>query len=319
MARDWATINEYIQLLEPFSEATKLLEGRGKVGRHGAIWEVIITFEWLLDELEQQKSRLSQVDYNDPDAPEDHLKVHVNLAHAKLSEYYYKFDDAPVYYTATILHPHYKLHLDALWGVPDDHDEEKDGPHYRKDWLPNNNKGFIKLYKSYKEKLAIEAGRSSPSSQPPTKKPRISSSSSRLAFLQNSRKLAITQAEEALDDEYKLWKRQPCLEEDDPLSLNPVRYWLLHEKQFPVLARLALDIYSIPASSADCERTFSELGDLIGTRRLRMKPELISALQSLKSWKKIGIQPVPTATIPTTEPSDDLSKIIAQLEQFEYI
>jgi len=47
--RDWATITEYIALLEPFAEATRLLEGRGKHGCHGAIWEVLITFEWLLD------------------------------------------------------------------------------------------------------------------------------------------------------------------------------------------------------------------------------------------------------------------------------
>ncbi|KAI2485933.1 hypothetical protein Ptr902_00066 [Pyrenophora tritici-repentis] len=35
--KDWATITEYIQLLEPFAEATRLLEGRGQHGRHGAI------------------------------------------------------------------------------------------------------------------------------------------------------------------------------------------------------------------------------------------------------------------------------------------
>ncbi|KAI1521145.1 hypothetical protein PtrSN002B_012428, partial [Pyrenophora tritici-repentis] len=39
--KDWATITEYIQLLEPFAEATRLLEGRGRHGRHGAIWEVL--------------------------------------------------------------------------------------------------------------------------------------------------------------------------------------------------------------------------------------------------------------------------------------
>ncbi|KAI2479364.1 hypothetical protein Ptr902_09575 [Pyrenophora tritici-repentis] len=35
--KDWAIITEYIQLLEPFAEATRLLEGRGLYGRHGAI------------------------------------------------------------------------------------------------------------------------------------------------------------------------------------------------------------------------------------------------------------------------------------------
>ncbi|KAI0567933.1 hypothetical protein Alg215_12469, partial [Pyrenophora tritici-repentis] len=56
--KDWATITEYIRLLEPFAEATRLLEGRGRHGRHGAIWEVLVTFEWLLDQLEALKDRL---------------------------------------------------------------------------------------------------------------------------------------------------------------------------------------------------------------------------------------------------------------------
>ena len=173
MAKDWATISEYIKLLSLFEEATKLLEGRGHVGRHGAIWEVVITFELLLDELEEQKSRLEKVDISNPDAPEDHLAVNINLAHAKLAEYYQKFDDSPIYYTATILHPHYKLHLEALWGVPDDYNEEENGAHHKGDWLPNNHKGFMKLYSSYREKLAAESGKSSPSDPRPAKKPRV--------------------------------------------------------------------------------------------------------------------------------------------------
>ena len=36
-AKDWATINEYIALLGPFAEATRLLKGRGGRGRYGAI------------------------------------------------------------------------------------------------------------------------------------------------------------------------------------------------------------------------------------------------------------------------------------------
>jgi hypothetical protein len=46
---------------------------------------VLITFEWLLDELEALKDRLKDVDYDDLAAPEDHLKLNVNLAHQKLS------------------------------------------------------------------------------------------------------------------------------------------------------------------------------------------------------------------------------------------
>lgn len=48
---------------------------------------MLITFEWLLDQLEALKERLKDIDYNDPDAPDDHLMVNVNLADTKLSKY----------------------------------------------------------------------------------------------------------------------------------------------------------------------------------------------------------------------------------------
>ena len=100
-------------------------------------------------------------------------------------------------------------------------------------------------------------------------------------------------------DEYEEWKTEASIGEAHPLAIHPVRYWLTKEQQYPTLSQFALDILSIPASSADCERTFSELGDLLGVRRLRMLPDLLSALQSLRSWKRIGIQRPESLTNPT--------------------
>jgi hypothetical protein len=139
-ARDWAIINEYIALLTPFEDATLSLEGRGKSGTHGAIWEVLVTFEQLLGTLEELKDRLSKVDYEDPDAPEDHIKTNCNAAWAKLSEYYAKLDDSPAYYAATRLHPYYKNILDKLWFVGDDDDDRT-----KENWLPDNNRAFSQL------------------------------------------------------------------------------------------------------------------------------------------------------------------------------
>ncbi|KAA8618996.1 Dimer-Tnp-hAT domain-containing protein [Pyrenophora tritici-repentis] len=283
--KDWATITEYIRLLEPFAEATRLLEGRGRHGRHGAIWEVLVTFEWLLDQLEALKDRLKDVNYEDLDAPEDHLITNVNLAHCKLAEYYAKFDNAPVYYTATILHPHYKHHLSALWKVPDTHVTARDGVHYRDGWLDNNHRAFLRMWQGRKDSAATSAH----TVTPPRKKPRLGISTSRSAFLQSSIEQSTRQLEASLaEDEYEIWKRQPALAEEDWLSLNPLLYWESVAGQFPILSKFAIDVLTIPAAAADCERTFSELGDMLGTRRLHMKPELISALQSLKSWKRLA-------------------------------
>jgi hypothetical protein len=315
--RDWATINEYIKLLEPFAEATRLLEGRGKHGRHGAIWEVLITFEWLLDQLEALKDRLREVDYNNPDAPEDHLVANVNLAHAKLCEYYAKFDNAPVYYAATVLHPHYKHHLEALWKVPDTYNSVRDGPHYRDRWLVDNHRAFLRMWQDRKDKATIAAGTPSP----PAKRSRAGLSASRSAFLQSSIELAVQRVEHDLkEDEYEVWKRQPTLPEDHQLAIDPIRYWQLQASQYPQLSKLAIDVMTIPAAAADCERTFSELGDLLGTRRLHMKPELLAALQSIKSWKAIGIKPAVATSYNGSIRAladDEIDKILAELGQFE--
>ncbi|CAE7034396.1 hypothetical protein PTTW11_05423 [Pyrenophora teres f. teres] len=233
--KDWATITEYIRLLKPFAEATRLLEGRGRHGRYGAIWEVLVTFEWLLDQLEALKDRLKDVNYKDLDAPKDYLIINVNLAHYKLAKYYAKFDNAPIYYTTTILHPHYKHHLSALWKVPDTYVTARDGVHYRDGWLDNNHRAFLRMWQGRKDSAATSAHTVTP---PP---------------------------------------------------------------------------------AADYERTFSELGDMLGTRRLHMKPELISALQSLKSWKRLGIQPTTTSAsgLARTLSEEEISKVQEHLSQFD--
>ncbi|KAF7566054.1 hypothetical protein PtrM4_143740 [Pyrenophora tritici-repentis] len=254
--------------------------------------------------------------YEDLDAPEDHLITNVNLAHCKLAKYYAKFDNAPVYYTATILHPHYKHHLSALWKVPDTHVTARDGVHYRDGWLDNNHRAFLRMWQGRKDSAATSAH----TVTPPRKKPRLGISTSRSAFLQSSIEQSTRQLEASLaEDEYEIWKRQPALAEEDWLSLNPLLYWESVAGQFPILSKFAIDVLTIPAAAADCERTFSELGDMLGTRRLHMKPELISALQSLKSWKRLGIQPTTTSAsgLARTLSEEEISKVQEHLSQFD--
>ena len=313
-SKDWATINEYLLLLQPFDEATHLLQGRGKSKRHGAIWEVLITFEYLLGKLEEMKERLSSINYEDPDAPEDHLFINVNAAWAKLNYYYTKLEDSPIYYAATILHPTYKRTLEALWKVPDDWDKQAKGPHPHKDWLPNAHRSFLHLYKSYKDKAAAEkAGGESSLDRRPAKRQRVGFSANRAAFIEGLAKAAHREMEETLDDEYEIWRREPPIDENSHQAINPVDYWRCLRTRFPVLARMAIDILTIPASAAECERTFSELGDLLGTRRLRIKPNLLSALQSLKSWKRIGIKRLTTTENIRELSNDELEALAEQL------
>jgi hypothetical protein len=76
-AADWAVITEYQDCLQPLKLATERLEGRGKAGKFGAIYELILVFEYVLSALEARTRPYEQVDFNYTDAPEDYL--HVNL------------------------------------------------------------------------------------------------------------------------------------------------------------------------------------------------------------------------------------------------
>ena len=59
--------------------------------------------------------------------------------------------------------------------------------------------------------------------------------------------------------------------------------------RYPRLSRLALDVLSIPASSCECERMFSELGDLLEPRRRGMQPQLLAAIQCVRRWRKASL------------------------------
>jgi hypothetical protein len=75
-AADWVVITEYIGALQPLKHATLRLEGRGKAGNFGAIYEIILVFEYLLNELESLILPYTNVDFNaHPEVPEDHLVI----------------------------------------------------------------------------------------------------------------------------------------------------------------------------------------------------------------------------------------------------
>jgi hypothetical protein len=136
----------------------------------------------------------------------------------------------PVYYAATTLHPHYKHYLDALWAVTNNRNVACDGKHYRKDWLTDNHRAFLALWKTYKDSKLMQPCGASSDNEQPSKKPGVAGPT---------------------ESESMFLKSQ---------------------------------------LEAGCERTFSELEDTLGTPQLWMKAELITALQCLKSWRRIGLK-----------------------------
>ncbi|KAK2923067.1 HAT, C-terminal dimerization domain [Fusarium oxysporum f. sp. vasinfectum] len=110
-SEDWAVIAEYLAILKPLKIATKRLEGRPEEGKYGAIWEVLLTMEWLLQHLEDSKL---QHEHDE----EPYLRIGCNLGWMKLDKYYTLTEDSPAYLAALVLHPAFRwpsIAVRELW------------------------------------------------------------------------------------------------------------------------------------------------------------------------------------------------------------
>ncbi|KAF7915840.1 uncharacterized protein EAE98_010920 [Botrytis deweyae] len=83
-------------------------------------------------------------------------------------------------------------------------------------------------------------------------------------------------------DEYVKYLSSPALD-----KVGDIRKWWLERTQrdlYPNLSKMALDILSIPSSSAAAERVFSGAKITCADRRGRLSVESIERLECLKSW-----------------------------------
>ena len=99
-------------------------------------------------------------------------------------------------------------------------------------------------------------------------------------------------------DEYLRWRKfEPKWSNTvfESHGSNVIAYWVELRHKYPSLARFAIDILTIPASSCDCERVFSEVGDLLAPRRRNMGSQLLAALQCVRCWLKDGKEVPPVA------------------------
>ena len=71
-----------------------------------------------------------------------------------------------------------------------------------------------------------------------------------------------------------------------PLLLveDPLECWRRHQDSLPRLAKMAFDLLSIPATSCECERLFSQSKLTISTQRPNLKDQTVEFLICLKYW-----------------------------------
>ncbi|KAA8623773.1 Dimer-Tnp-hAT domain-containing protein [Pyrenophora tritici-repentis] len=80
---------------------------------------------------------------------------------------------------------------------------------------------------------------------------------------------------------------------------------------------MALTILSIPASSCECERVFSELGDLLEPRRRCISPELLAALHSVRRWRRAGFGGGDNDDMGQSKLTDEQMDVLYELSQWK--
>jgi hypothetical protein len=115
---DWAELQLYVNLLKPFKNLTKHMEGiankLGSEGAHGAIWESLKSMDFMFKHLKQEADAIV-ADADDAAANEgppkylSHYSSGVDAGYLKLTEYYSLIDRTPLYRAAMVLHPRWKF------------------------------------------------------------------------------------------------------------------------------------------------------------------------------------------------------------------
>ncbi|KAJ6436881.1 MFS multidrug transporter [Purpureocillium lavendulum] len=233
---DWSVIAEYLAILKPLKIATKRLEGQPRQGKFGAIWEVLLTMEWLLKHLEEAKLQHERDE-------EPYLRIGCNLGWMKLDQYYALTEDSPAYLASLVLHPAFRWStVESQWS---------DHP----DWLARGRAAVQELWEEYRT-LAVEQDRIP---EQPTAARKTTDLDD---FMTSIRKLGAQPAPSpsSMRDEYAEWVGST--DPGDCLVDNPIQYWLLRRRQYPRLSRLAIDLFSVPAMSSEPERIFSLAGQM---------------------------------------------------------
>ncbi|CAB5202316.1 unnamed protein product [Rhizophagus irregularis] len=92
------------------------------------------------------------------------------------------------------------------------------------------------------------------------------------------------------DNEWEKCELDRYLKADhvQPLT-NVLKWWKLHEEEYPYLANMAKDYLGVPATSAPSERIFSSAVDVITYNRASLAPETVRSVMCLKYWYRLDL------------------------------
>ncbi|GKU10013.1 unnamed protein product [Fusarium langsethiae] len=85
-------------------------------------------------------------------------------------------------------------------------------------------------------------------------------------------------------DEFMARTNKADLDVEDPLER-----WVRHASDYPILSKMAFDLFSCPAMSAECERVFSQTNKVIADERNRLSSDTVAAIECQKHLLRSGM------------------------------
>ncbi|KAM3450851.1 hypothetical protein NHJ6243_009729, partial [Beauveria neobassiana] len=115
-----------------------------------------------------------------------------------------------------------------------------------------------------------------------------SPSTTATSFRKGNNKTKQMAAGTAIDGEYARYCAEDVVNSPH-YRCQPIDWWKINVGRYPRLSILAIDMLSIPSSSAESERISSSAGKMTGPLRNRLRREIVAMAQCIRSWSAAGI------------------------------
>jgi hypothetical protein len=212
--------------------------------------------------------------------PENTIKTSAESGLEKLNKYWELANKSPIYFAATILDPRCNYaFFRRCWGKRDDF------------WLDDAKESLEDFYDKYYRPVALEGSIWGDDTDPNS----IESEFPYHGFDTNYNPTS-TRVPPSITNEFRRYLNQ------QPIGPRqcPWGWWRGHMKEFPTLYRMAMDLLSIPATSASLERVFSRyiplslklinsVAQTLTNRRNRLSAKSLEACEVISSWEQSGL------------------------------
>ena len=282
---DWMEIDRFLTLLKPFKTISTQMQGNADLvnheGSYGALWEVFTSMNHLSEILTCEEAAV----HNEESRYADGIRMGLQ----KLNSYWDQMRMNEHYAAAVMLHPEYK----DQWFT----DKWRRFPQWKLGALAN----IELLFDKYVEEAAGDTDDGDESGPIRRKVPEQHQShpdsSDDEAALDWRASQAVDRAYTAPRGRKKM-KLTTELQRyyDDGLephnTVPDPRVWWQdprRQRDYPTLCRMAIDLFSAPAMSSECERVFSQAKKLVTDERNRLAADTIEACECQKNWLQHGL------------------------------